>query len=437
MLSLSLLLIGRESFREDWRTPACLGMLLVLLSLACVVDFGGIAILLLKALGLLITWRGARRLLMLRRVQRRRVTMWKPAVTTALGLGLFSLTTVDLPFLRLGMVVLLAIDGLTRIPVVGLVRFDEWPEAVTMITFELLLAFILGTGTYLPTALHIPLLLALYLATAGATLLRFAWFLATSPAGSSIHASPLFAYRGWNKSAPARHLARPKAGQPGERMRVWIWTPVAATNSRVPLPFIDYYLMAFDRSGEPSAGHSAIEVAPDFYLSLWPHREIPAQLTRMPHLFYAGESNDIPGIFPPSYQWECDDWMPADRLIDFEHFNQAALEAYWHDYRQSQRYNAGDRNCAIAVAGALETALEGTLKTGSPWRCLMRLMFSGSMIKAAYLRSRARHMCWTPGMVCDYAVALQALIRESNLPRSRSIRPQNGGSREQALDRAA
>jgi uncharacterized membrane protein HdeD (DUF308 family) len=433
MIRLSLLLIGREAFAEEWRKPLVVGVLLVIGSGCVVMDLVGVSLILLKALGIFFSvhaWSGMRAIWQGEGPR----TLWSMAARLPMaisGLALAAATTTDSTVLRPVFSLALALDGLTRIPVIALVRFEEWPEAAGMVVLELLLAVILATDWFIPSAQHIPLLFGIAVASAGMTLIRFALFLRATPAGRSIHASPLFADRGWNQSALARPEVPLPSRHPQSRMRVWIWTPVSATEQRIRVPFIEYYLMAFDRSGKPSAGHSAIDVAPDLYISLWPEREIPAKFRQFPNLFFAGETNDVDGVFPPSYAWECEDWMPADRHVDFERFNHAALAAYWQEFRSSPRYNAGDRNCAIAVAGALETALEGTLATDRPWRSLLSLICSPALIRAAFLRSRARHMCWTPGMVHDYAMSFRVLVDGGETERGDFGRAENDAAPSQ------
>ncbi|TPP10560.1 hypothetical protein [Rhizobium glycinendophyticum] len=388
------------------------GALLVVAAGFITVDVAGVSLILLKAVGAFVAFHGLSglRTVWQQRLRQKGCALVLRLLCAIVGLVLAAATTTDSDFLRMAVAVFLGLDGLTRIPVIGLVRFEEWPEAVGMVALELVLALILATAWFIPADRHVALLFGLVAATAGATLMRFALFLRTTPAGRSIHASPLFSDRGWNQSAVARRQPAETKSHGHGRMRVWIWTPVSATEERIPVPFIDYYLMAFDRRGKPSAGHSAIEVSPDLYISLWPDKEIPAKLHHFPNLFFAGETNDKPGMFPPSYAWECEDWMPADRHVDFQRFNYPALSAYWENFRASPRYNAGDRNCAITVAGALETAMEGTLATDRPWWRLVSLLLSPAIIQAAFLRSRARHMCWTPGMVHDYAQAFRCLV---------------------------
>ncbi len=90
------------------------------------------------------------------------------------------------------------------------------------------------------------------------------------------------------------------------------------------------------------------------------------------------------------------------------------LKAYWAGYSQLNSYNVTNRNCSIAVAGGLESAFEGSLHCSYPWLRLLALLLTPALWQAAYIRSRAEHMCWTPGIVLDYARTLQRIIEPSH-----------------------
>lgn len=418
MISIALLLVGRAAFGSDWKTPFWMGAPLIAGSFFVAIDFGGIALWLLNAVGLFILYECLVSAYTLLR-NRDKLTLRSLAGRLALaglGLALTLQDTVDSTVMRECLAIALAIDGLTRIPVIGLVRFPRWREAVTMVTVELSLSGIILSNWPLPSQLHVPLCLAVVIAHLGCVLLRFSHILRTTPDDVSVHASSLFGERNWNRNAAAEACQAVAETTSASRMRLWIWTPTGAADIRFRLPFIDQYLMAFDRNGKPSAGHSAIEVGGDLYISHWPVQEIAPNLRQVLNIFSASGKYDVEGMFPPSYAWECADWMPADRHVDFTRFNFPRLAAYWNSYRQSNLYNAGDRNCAIAVAGALETAMEGTMPSQYPWLRVMSLTFSPAIWKAAFLRSRARHMCWTPGMVFDYAQAFRAIVERSPAP---------------------
>lgn len=413
MIKLSILLIGRRSFGGNWITPFWAGVILVILAFALVVPHAAwLTVLATKAFGFVILFRGAVGLLAVAHHIRTRVfqSSVKSAIFTGFGV-LLLVTPVDEQsilswFLAAGLV----IDGLSRILLIALVRFEQWYQGVLTGACELLLAAIIVSDWPLPPSMHIPLCMALLVANAGMTLLRFAFFLRRSPTTASIHASRLLEGRNWNENAPAWNEGEIRGRDGKSAMRVFIWTPTGAANLPTRFPLIDRYLMAFDDTGKPSTGHASIEASSDLYISHWPVEEIRAGIRELPHVFFAGEKNDVEGMFPPSYAWECADWIPATEMIEFTCFDEKRLRAYWQAYSLSSNYNVTNRNCSIVVAGGLETALEGSLAGPRPLLRLFMLLFTPAVWQAAYLRSRAEHMCWTPGMVLDYARALHRIV---------------------------
>jgi hypothetical protein len=100
----------------------------------------------------------------------------------------------------------------------------------------------------------------------------------------------------------------------------------------------------------------------------------------------------------------------ADERVKFHHFNAAQLRAFWESYRQDATYNLTNRNCAVAVALALDAALEGSLGGRGMWLPFLRLLANPDVWLAAILRARAESMTWTPGLVLDYARAMRRVV---------------------------
>jgi hypothetical protein len=124
----------------------------------------------------------------------------------------------------------------------------------------------------------------------------------------------------------------------------------------------------------------------------------------------ATADNDTNGIFTVSLGEEIAQWRKADARVKFRHFNAAQLRAFWDRYRQDRTYRLIDRNCAIAVAHALDAALEGSLARRGPWLGFLRLMLDPDLWLAGAIRARAESATWTPGLLLDYARAMRRLV---------------------------
>jgi len=220
------------------------------------------------------------------------------------------------------------------------------------------------------------------------------------------------------------HVAEPALNPPGASaindlasqtpLVVHIWTPEGtAEKSPIPRPVINRYIAAVDIDGVISTGHSALEMAPDIYISLYPAVEIDRSPSEFFHTLKAIQENNVPGVFQPNYQHEAAEWCHSDRKIVFRHYNASALRLYWENYRQVNTYNLTWRNCSSSVAYALEAALNGVLSHRRGWLQFIRLFFMPELWIAAQLRKRATTMAWTPGLMLDYARALHALIHTS------------------------
>ena len=55
--------------------------------------------------------------------------------------------------------------------------------------------------------------------------------------------------------------------------------------------------------------------------------------------------------------------------------------------------------------------MDGALSSrGLHWRSILRTLFMPELWIAAHIRKRALTMAWTPGLVMDYARALEAIV---------------------------
>lgn len=305
------------------------------------------------------------------------------------------------------------IDGLSRLPLIALVRFERWRDGVLLASGELLLAWVLASEWLIPAYKSLALLFGIALCVSGHSLLRLALLMHNGGPSGSLHDFLTGDLRSWHREMPKGRRPECEKQSASLAVRLYIWTPKFAVAGSTSWPLVDRYLMTFGEGGKPSAGHAALGIDSDLYLSHWPVSEISAGIRDLPHVFYSGRDKDMPGLFPPSYAFECEDWIPADQCIEFRTRNADAVRAYWNAYRQNTAYNITDRNCSIVVANALELALEGHLHTRHPWLRLARLLVHPALWQASYLRSRAHHMCWTPGLVLDYANLLKQVVEPS------------------------
>lgn len=190
--------------------------------------------------------------------------------------------------------------------------------------------------------------------------------------------------------------------------RVHVWTPTGA------LPRIHHgierYIAATDAQGHVSTGHSALELAPDLYISHYPAQEIEQSVSDFARLLRATPDNDVAGTFQPNYAFESADWCPSSFQIDMPGIDAAALRAFWAEYRRDTTYNLTNRNCSSAVVKALDAGLEGVFAPVATPGFLFQLIVSPEFWAAGMLRHRATTMAWTPGLVLDYVRALSAVL---------------------------
>lgn len=308
-----------------------------------------------------------------------------------------------------------ALDGLTRIASAVVVRFPRWRIMAAIGAGELLLAGLVATGWPLPHNLNIPVSVSLLLLVSGWVLLRASLMLRTHLDEVAILTLPLFGHRNWYDNAPV--LVDPtdtSAPAPqAEPLTVRVWTPVGSADVRGRRLLVDRYIAAIDAHGTISTGHAALEMRPDVYISHYPAVEIERDSSEFSRILRASAENDVKGRFQPSYPEEVAGWCEADQKVEFRIYNPRQLRAYWAGYRQDNTYNLTNRNCSVAVAAALDSALEGALTSRTPWLRLAALLVNPDLWTAAYLRSRAETMSWTPGLVLDYARALRRIVEPS------------------------
>ena len=300
-------------------------------------------------------------------------------------------------------------DAIWRGTSAYIVRFARWRLSIAGAALE----FLMGIWSYIPWptnwAGEAEFDVSLLVMATAAGLLGIAARLRRLPAGMPMSA---ILTNGWPTALDEESGTDQTPGkrEPGTVI-VHIWTP---TGALVPVG-VRRYIAAVDKTGGVSAGHAALDVSPDVYISHYPATEIsraPAEFTRT---LRATPDNDVSGIFQPSYAEESAEWCPSTRRVRLDGLDVRAVRTFWRAYRRDTTYNLTNRNCSSAVAKALDAGIEALFedRARSPY-FLLRLLFMPELWVAGVLRRRAAAMAWTPGIVLDYARALRHVIR---LPR--------------------
>lgn len=313
------------------------------------------------------------------------------------------------------------VDGAARIVTAAVVRFRLWRSTVAVGVVELFLALFIGSHWPLAHELKVPLAVAMLMLMSGWIMLRTSLMLRALLAEAAILSLPIYGGRDWYDNAPVivdENAPLPPWEGP---MIVHVWTPTGSADVRNRHPVIDRYIAAVDRSGAISTGHASLELKPDLYISHYPAEEIEHPPEEFARLLRATSENDVKGRFQPSYAYECANWCEADQKVEFTRFDARRLMAFWAGYRQVDTYNLTDRNCSVVVAAALDSALEGSLASRMPWLRVATLMFNPDVWAAAYIRSRAEAMSWTPGLVLDYARTMKRITEPAPPPFARRL----------------
>jgi uncharacterized membrane protein HdeD (DUF308 family) len=213
-----------------------------------------------------------------------------------------------------------------------------------------------------------------------------------------------------------RYLASPpvapvQVNQEHGDLLVHIWTPVTVAKVERQTTLVNRYVMARDDDGKCTVGHSALEMNPDIYISHCDNDPIAFEMAN-DEVLGVLRSKEVPGIFLSSFEEEIKSYVMPSATIRFRSFSEGQLRTFWALYRNVTEYNFTNRNCSVAVALALEAALMGSLDTGHRFRTLLYLLTNKDLWVAHFIRWKAREMVWTPGMMLDYAVALQRVVEE-------------------------
>jgi hypothetical protein len=118
------------------------------------------------------------------------------------------------------------------------------------------------------------------------------------------------------------------------------------------------------------------------------------------------------GRYIPDLRTEVASWMPPNVTVRFTRFNEGALRRFWQFYRQDSTYNLTNRSCSVVVSLALDMALMGALEDKRPCLAMLRLFLDREFWAASVIRREAKKLVWTPGLVMDYAIAMQRLLEK-------------------------
>lgn len=414
MVQLALLLVGSQAVQRHWRTLGAIGTAWTLLGLVVLIDpLDGVQDITTDMLGTLLVIEGVVTLAvgLLAEAPGR---AWAVRAAVLIIPGLLIIETpwrnVVLNSVLFGLALLA--DGTIRIAGTLLVRFPGWRIAVAAGALEIVLAVLALLPWPVSYQATVPFCVGVALALSGWAVLRSAHLLRRLPPDASVTSLPIFQQqRGWRIPAvPPVPRSPDRDGAAGQQMIVHVWTAVASSADPVRRPLIDRYVAAVDKQGAIATGHAALGMPPDLYISHYGTNDADRSASEFRDALHAGEQNSVTGRFLPSYAAEAAEWCEATEHVVFHRFSPTRLEEFWAAYRQDPTYNLTNRNCSVAVALALDAALEGVLGRDTGWPRLLRLATHPDLHLATLLRKRAESMTWTPGLVLDYARALLHVV---------------------------
>lgn len=410
MIQLAFLLLGAEAVRRHWIVLGVIGLAWALLGIAIIGEaVEDIHTYTMHLLGGLLVIEGLSTVLVGAIGHRTRLWQIKAVALIVPGLAIIDTPLRNLMLISILFGLALLADSVVRTASIFLVRFAGWRLALVGTSIEFVLAILALTPWPVTYEATIPFCIGVALMLSGWTVLRSALLLHRMAPGAPVTSLPIFEQeRGWHASVTLP--VAPVASDDGQRMIVHVWTPVGAAADPVRRPLIDRYVAAVDRAGTVSTGHAALEMPPDLYISHYGASDTERTPGEFRRALNAGQRNDVTGRFLPSYRAEVGEWCEATEHVEFRRFSADRLRAFWDSYRTDRTYNLTNRNCSVAVALALDAALEGVLARRTVWPPFLRLLINPELYLATVLRRRARTMTWTPGLVLDYARALHRVV---------------------------
>nr|WP_199045235.1 DUF308 domain-containing protein [Dyella sp. ASV24] len=315
-----------------------------------------------------------------------------------------------------------ALDGGCRLVGAWVVHFEGWVWSLLVGVIEIVFAVfifmpsILSVYEFVPSTIWtyhtvFPFCIGLGMMLSGVGLLRRGWqFHGLRP---EVMLSEML-MQGRDEADCLMPLQSPPSSPC--KLIVHVWTPSGSALEVVPAPLINRYIAAVDGAGVISTGHAALEFGTDVYVSHYPAVEIDRSSQDFRRALRATAENDVDGLFQPDYAQESAEWCESDVKIRFAHFSASRLYTFWRHYRVDTTYNLTKRNCSSSVARCLEASLEGVMCSGRFWVLdLLRTMINPELWLASQLRRRAESMAWTPGIMLDYARALNAAVQPAPL----------------------
>ncbi|MBS7812644.1 HdeD family acid-resistance protein [Roseococcus pinisoli] len=418
MIRLALLLTGAAALRERWGVLMGVALSACGLGLLILLDTSdGATVVATYVFGYILAISGALGLLGMLRPEARANRM---VLVRAIGLLVLGLLIVDFPWnnhiangLLFGLAFL--IDAVLRIAGALVLRFRRWQAAVVGGLLEGVVAVLAMSNWPVSYRFTVPFGIALLLIMNGLTLARLAMALRRLPPDGSMLGIPGFGPPGWyDRLDEVRAVELPEEATMTP-MVVRIWTPTGSAEIDRRRPVVDRYIAAVDKNGKISSGHAVLDFAPYLYVSHYPAEEVEREASGFLSQLRATAENDLPGRFLESYRYEVETWFPADAHIAFHRFNPARLLVHCAHYQEDRTYNFTRRNCSVAVAVALDAALEGMGGNGPFWRRLPGLLLNPDLWVAALLRRRAETLTWTPMLVYDYARALRRVVEPNQM----------------------
>lgn len=416
MIRILFLLLGREIIQRHWRTLLAIAVLWIIGGSLIVIDaLDGKTVLPARVFGYFLLPEAALCLFAAIASQGTARRMRLVQGIALLGVSILIISSTPASNFTLAMLFGLCflIDGVVRIASAWVVRYPRWRVGLIGGIVEVLIA--IGTLQPWPTWYEgtVGVNVGAVLILTGVGLLSIAFRIKRMEADASLTSilsrNP-FNYR-------AAQLYQKRSAKNRKKLIVHVWTPTGTAMTSLRQRAINRYIAAVDSNGVISTGHSALEMAPDLYISHYPAAEIDRNPDEFSRTLRATADNNVPGRFLPSYEFESADWCPSTVQVEINNIDAARLRRFWKHYRANDTYNLTNRNCSSAVADALDAALEGVYRDHRwpVFRALQALVFP-ELWAAGLMRKRAESMAWTPGLVLDYARALSALVDHSGRP---------------------
>lgn len=410
MIRILFLFLGREIIQRHWKTLFIIGMLWFVSGIAIFIDaLDGKTLIHSHAFAYFLLPEAAVSLLAAGGSEgtARQMRIVQSIALFAVAILIFTSSAASNFLLALIFGLCFLVDGSMRIASAWVVRYPRWKLGIAGGIFELLLAVatLQPWPTWYEGTVAANVGAVMVLTSLG--LIHIALRIHRLEAGAPI--SRLFGRSNFLSgiSVPNKYTVAPKRGE----LIVHVWTPTGTAMTPLRQRAISRYIAAVDADGVISTGHSALELAPDIYISHYPAVEIDRSPNEFSRTLRATVDNNIEGRFLPDYKSEAAGWCDSTVQVIIPNIDQERLRAFWHHYKADNTYNLTNRNCSSAVADALDAALEGVYQYKRwPVFSAFRAIIYPELWAASLMRKQAESMAWTPGLVLDYARALSAIV---------------------------